>query len=74
MANEPRTEQRRRMERQAETERTHGDQTATRPRDVKRVGAIAAAALLIGVIAVVAMFVNNSRYDGTSPIPVSERR
>ena len=74
MAHEPRIEQRRRMEREAELERRPGDPTATKPRDANRIGAIVAAALLIGVIAVAAMFINNSRYDGTSPVPVSERR
>jgi hypothetical protein len=51
-----------------------GDPTATKPREAKRVGFIVMAALLVGLAAVVAMFMNNSRYDGTSPIPFSERR
>jgi hypothetical protein len=32
------------------------------------------AALPIGVVALGAMFINNSRYDGNSPVPVSEQR
>jgi hypothetical protein len=34
----------------------------------------ACAALLIGVAALGAMFINNSRYDGNSPVPVGEQR
>ena len=30
--------------------------------------------LLMGVLALGAMFINNSRYDGNSPVPVSEQR
>ena len=74
MAFEPRTEDRRRMERQAEAERQPGDQTATKPRDARRLGFIVVAVLIVGLAALVGMFINNSRYDGTSPVPVSERR
>jgi len=74
MAIDPRTEQRRRMEAEAEADRRPGDPTATKPRDAKRIGLIIGAALLIGVVALGAMFINNSRYDGNSPVPVSEQR
>ncbi|MPZ36164.1 MAG: hypothetical protein GEV13_35305 [Rhodospirillales bacterium] len=74
MAIEPRTEQRRRMEAGAEAERRPGDPTATKPPDARRIGLIIGAALLIGVVALGAMFINNTRYDGNSPVPVSEQR
>ena len=66
MAIEPKAQQRRRME--------HGDGTATKPRDARRIGLIIGAALLIGVLALGAMFINNTRYDGNSPVPVSEQQ
>ena len=47
---------------------------ATKPRDARRIGLIIGAALLIGVVALGAMFINNTRYDGNSPVPVSEQR
>ena len=62
MAIEPKTQQR------------HGDGTATKPRDARRIGLIIGAALLIGVLALGAMFINNTRYDGNSPVPVREQR
>lgn len=74
MAIDLRTEQRRRMETQAEAERRPGDPTATKPRVARRIGLIIGAALLVGVAALAAMFLNNSRYDGNSPVPVSEQR
>ena len=74
MAIDQRTEQRRRMEAEAEADRRPGDPTATKPRDAKRIGLIIGAALLIAVAALGAMFINNSRYDGNSPVPVSEQR
>ena len=74
MAIDPRTEQRRRMEAEADADRRPGDATATRPRDARRIGLIIGAALLMGVLALGAMFINNSRYDGNSPVPVSEQR
>jgi hypothetical protein len=74
MAFDQRTEQRRRMEAEAEADRRPGDLTATRPRDARRIGVLIGAALLIGVVALGAMFFNNSRNDGNSPVPVSEQR
>ena len=74
MASDQRTEQRRRMGAEAEPNRHPGDPTATRPRDARRIGLIIGVALVIGVVALVAMFINNSRYDGNSPVPVSEQR
>ena len=68
MAIEPKTQQHRRMEHRP------GDATATKPRDAGRIGLIIGAALLIGVLALGAMFINNTRYDGNSPVPVSEQR
>ena len=74
MTFDPETRERRaRMEHEAESERRPGDPTAAKPRDARRMGFIIVAALLVGLGAIVAMFVNNSRYDGSSPIPVSER-
>ncbi len=71
---DPRTEARRRMAAESEQERRPGDRTATRPRDARRIGLIIGAALLIGIIAISAMFVGNPRYDGNSPVPVAEQR
>jgi hypothetical protein len=74
MALDTRTEQHRRMEREAEQERRPGDPTASKPRDARRIGLIIAAALLVSAAAIGAMFLNNTRYDGNSPVPVSEQR
>jgi hypothetical protein len=74
MALDPRTEERRRMEREAELEHRPGDPTATKPRDARRIGIIIGAALLVGIVAIGAMFITNPRYDGNSPVPVAEQR
>jgi hypothetical protein len=74
MALDRRIEERRRMEARSETERRPGDPTATRPRDARRIGLIIAAALVVGIVAIGAMFINNPRYDGNSPVPVAEQR
>ena len=68
MAIEPKTQPRRSME------HGRGDASATKPRDARRIGLIIGAALLIGALALGAMFINNTRYDGNSPVPVSEQR
>ena len=68
MAIDPGTELRGRMEAEAEADRRPGDPTATKPRDARRIGLIMGAALPIGVVALGAMFINNSRYDGNSPV------
>ena len=65
---------RRRMETEAESERGAEDPRESRPRDARRMAIIFLGALLAGVVALAAMFLNNSRYDGSSPVPVSERR
>jgi uncharacterized membrane protein len=74
MPMEPKKERYARMEREAEAERRPGDPTETRPRDARRVAMILSIALLVAVAALAVMFVNNARYDGTSPVPVSERQ
>ncbi len=74
MALDPRQADRRRMERESQLERGPGDPTATRPRDARRIGLLIGAALVIGIVAIAAMFLNNTRYDGNSPTPVSEQR
>jgi hypothetical protein len=74
MAVDPRTEQRRHMEREAERERSPGDPTASKPRDARRIGLMIGAALLVAIVALGAMFLNNPRYDGNSLVPVSEQR
>lgn len=75
MAFDPETRDRRaHVEPEIEAERRPGDPMAPRPRDARRVGLIVVAALVVAIAALVAMFANNSRYDGTSPIPVGERR
>jgi hypothetical protein len=68
-----RTERRREMEAQAEAERRRGDPEPTRVTDVSRIGLIIGAALLLGAVILGAMFINNTRYDGSGPLPVSER-
>jgi hypothetical protein len=74
MALDRRAEQHRRMERDAERERSPGDPRASKPRDARRIGLMIGAALLVGIVALGAMFLNNPRYDGNSPVPVSEQR
>ena len=65
---------RRRIEKAAELERGTEDPRETRPRDARTMALIFLGALLAGGVALAAMFLNNSRYDGSSPVPVSERR
>lgn len=74
MALDRRTEERRRMAARSEAERRPGDPMATRPRDARRIGLIIAAALVVGIVAIGAMFINNPRYDGNSPVPAAEQR
>ena len=74
MALDPRTEQRRRMEREAERERSAGDPAASKPRDARRIGLMIGTALVVAIVALGAMFLSNPRYDGNSPVPVSEQR
>ena len=74
MALDRRIEERRRMAARSEAERRPGDPGATRPRDARRIGLIIAAALVVGIVAIGAMFINNPRYDGNSPTPVAEQR
>ena len=54
--------------------RRPGDPPASKPGDACRIGPLIGAALAIGIVALGAMFLNNSRYDGNSPVPVSEQR
>ena len=39
----------------------------------RRIMVILSAALAVAIVALGIMFVNNARYDGASPVPVSER-
>ena len=62
-----------RLEREAEAERRPGDPGRSRPADARRIMVILSAALAVAIVALGAMFLNNARYDGASPVPVSER-
>ena len=66
-------ERRRRMERLAESERRPGDPQATTPSQARAGFAIMVLVLLVAVGLIAAMFVVNTRYDGSSPVPVNER-
>jgi hypothetical protein len=71
---EPTQERRRRMERLAESERRPGDPQATTPSQARSGFAIMVLVLVVAVGLLGAMFANNPRYDGNSPVPVSEQR
>ena len=62
-----------RLEREAEAEHRPGDPGRSRPADARRIMVILSAALAVAIVALGAMFLNNARYDGASPVPVSER-
>jgi hypothetical protein len=62
-----------RMNREAEREKRPGDPQATQPRDAKPLIVMVAAALSAAVIVLGIMWINNTRYDGTSPRPVAEQ-
>ena len=71
---ETRWEGRFRTKRLAESQRRPGDPRATTPSQARLGFAIMAVVLVIAVGLLAAMFVNNPRYDGNSPVPVSEQR
>lgn len=71
---DPNTARRRRMEQQAEKERGPGDPTAARPAQARRTFAILASAIAVAIALLTIMWVNNTRYDGNSPIPMDEQR
>ena len=62
-----------RRERLGESERGPADSRA-RPSQARLGFAIMAVVLVVAVGLLAAMFVNNPRYDGNSPVPVSEQR
>ena len=62
-----------RLEQDAAAERRPGDPGRSRPADARRIMMILSAALAVAIVALGVMFVNNARYDGASPVPVSER-
>ena len=75
MSIDPGNERIRRMNLEAELERGPDDPNKpARPRDANRFLMIVLAALLIGVAVLGWMYFNNSKYDGTSPATVAERR
>jgi hypothetical protein len=63
-----------RVNRAAEREKTAADPQATNPRDTKPLVLMVAAALSAAAIVLGIMWMNNTRYDGTSPHPVAEQR
>jgi hypothetical protein len=69
----PSQQDRRRMDRAVESERRPGDPTATKPSQARAGFAIMVLVLIVAVGLIAAMFVTNTRYDGSSPVPVSER-
>ena len=73
-AGESQRERYQRMETEADAERGPADPTATEPRDVRAIVLILVAALVAGGVTLGAMFLTNTKYDGSSPVPVGERR
>ena len=67
-------ERRRRTEQLAESERRPGDPRPTTPSQARSGFAIMILVLVVAVGLLAAMFANNPRYDGNSPVPVSEQR
>jgi hypothetical protein len=63
-----------RLNREAAREKGPDDPHATRPRDVKPLIVLICLGLVVAVAALGWMWVNNTRYDGTSPAPVAEQR
>jgi hypothetical protein len=68
---ETRQERRKRL---GECERGPADSRASTPSQARLGFAIMAVVLVVAVGLLAAMFVNNPRYDGNSPVPVSEQR
>jgi hypothetical protein len=71
---ETRRERRLSRKRLAESQRRPVDPRATTPSQARLGFAIMAVVLVVAVGLLAAMFVNNPRYDGNSPVPVSEQR
>jgi hypothetical protein len=69
---ETRQERRRRLDRQGKPQ--PGDPPATKPAQARTGLAIMVLVLLVAAGLIGAMFNNNTRYDGNSPVPVSEHR
>jgi len=63
-----------RVNREAEREKTPADPQAAEPRDTKPLIVMVAAALAATALVLGMMWMNNPRYDGTSPRPVAERQ
>lgn len=66
-------DRRRRMGRHAKSKPRPGDPPPTKPSQARAGFAIMILVLLVAVGLLAAMFVANPRYDGSSPVPVSER-
>jgi hypothetical protein len=62
------------INREAEREKTPDDPKAIEPRDTKPLVVMVAVALAATALVLGIMWMNNSRYDGTSPRPVAEQR
>ena len=63
-----------RINREAEREKTPDNPRAIEPRDSKPLIVMVAAALAATALVLGIMWMNNARYDGTSPRPVAERQ
>jgi hypothetical protein len=74
MAVETRQEHVVRTNRQAEAERRPADPRPTKPRNARGLLLVLCTALALAVAALSWMFSNNVKYDGTSPVPINERR
>lgn len=63
-----------RVNRAAEREKTASDPQATQPRQTRPLIVMVAAAVSLAAIVLGIMWMNNTRYDGTSPRPVAEQQ
>lgn len=68
-----RIERRRQMEREAENERRPGDPGPSKPPQARRTLAGLAVALVLAIGLLAVMWINNTRYDGSSPVPTAEQ-
>jgi hypothetical protein len=74
MAVETRQEHVARTNRQAEAERGPEDPRPTKPPGRRALVLVLCTALALAAAALSWMFSNNVKYDGTSPVPINERR
>ncbi|MFO1081361.1 MAG: hypothetical protein U1E23_12150 [Reyranellaceae bacterium] len=73
MSIDPEGERMRRLDRDAAPESGPADPKPARPRAARGFLTLGIAALVVAALVLGWMFVNNVRYDGSSPAPVAER-